>query len=117
MFLAVKLLLHPLSGYHGTSNSYDLNKNWAQVGKYNFRFLAFKTEWKYYFWIGKYESKRVFDHFSPNYHDQSIFPYMSINSKKLAISLFLWVPTVVCSDDCNFVNICLILTYLILFER
>ena len=69
MFLAVKLLLYPLFGYHGNSNSYDLYQKWAQVGKYNFKFLAFQTELKYYFWIGKYELKSVFDHFSPNYYN------------------------------------------------
>ena len=42
-------------------------QKWAQVGKYNF--LAFKTEWKYYFLIGKYELKSVFEHFSPNYYN------------------------------------------------
>ena len=43
-------------------------KKWAQVGKYNLNLLTFKTKWKYYFWIGKYELKCVFDDFSPNYH-------------------------------------------------
>ena len=67
MFLAVKLLLYLLFGYHGNSYSYDLYEKWAQVRKHNFKFLAFKTEWKYYFWIEKYQLKCVFDHFSPNY--------------------------------------------------
>ena len=44
------------------------------------------------------------------------FPYMLINSKKLAISLFQYVLTIVCSEVCNFVNIYLILTYLVSFE-
>ena len=46
---------------------------------HNFKFLAFTTEWKYYFWIGKYQLKCVFANFSLNYHNVSIFPYMSIN--------------------------------------
>ena len=41
---------------------------------------------------------------------------MLIKSKALAISLFLCVLTVVCSEVCNFVSIYLILTYLISFE-
>ena len=116
MFLSVKFLLYLLFGYHGNSYSYDLYEKWAEMRKHNFKFLAFKTEQKYYFWIRKYQLKCVFDRFSPNFHNVSIFPCMSINSKKLAISLFLWFPTVVCSDVCNFVNIYPILTYLVSFE-
>ena len=75
MVLGVKLLLCPVFAYHGNSNLCDLyKKKWAQIGKYNFRFLAFKADWKYYFWTGKYQLKKVFDHFSPNYHNQSIVP-------------------------------------------
>ena len=38
------------------------------MGKDKFRILAFKTEWKYYFWIRRYEQKCVFHKIGPNYH-------------------------------------------------
>ena len=33
------------------------------MGEDYFRILAFKSEWKYLFWIRKYVKKCVFDHF------------------------------------------------------
>ena len=48
------LVLYLIFGYHEYSYLYGLyKKKWAQVRKHNFKFLAFKTEWKYYFWIGR----------------------------------------------------------------
>ena len=61
------LLLFLLLGCHGNSNSYDLYRKWTHIGKHNFRILAFKTEWEYYFCIRNYECKCLFNNFSPNY--------------------------------------------------
>ena len=63
MFLAVKLLLYPLFGYHGNSYAHNLYRKWTQEEKHNFRILAFKREIKYYYWMRKYDEKCVFDHF------------------------------------------------------
>ena len=61
MFLTVKLLPYDIFGNHGNSYLYNLFEKWAQVGKHNFRIIAFQTEWKYYFWMKKYGKKNVFD--------------------------------------------------------
>ena len=43
-------------------------KKWAHIEKHNLMILAFKTEWKYYFWIRNYECICVFNNFPNNEH-------------------------------------------------
>ena len=38
----------------GQTQLANLYRKWAKVKTHNFRILAFKTEWKYYYWMRKY---------------------------------------------------------------
>ena len=38
-------------------------KKWTQFGRHAPTILAFKTDWKLYFWIRKYEEKCASDYF------------------------------------------------------
>ena len=92
-------------------------KNWHKWKKTWFQDLSIQNRVKILFLDQKILIKMCFWPFfsllSYNYR----FPTnMSINSRKLGIILFLWVPTVACSGMCNSVNNYPIITYFISFE-